>query len=111
MAARTDKLRASVLGLALLACSGCGGEPSARQVQNARAFEALLTAVSLRNKPELEGDAHAIEARHAAGSLTEANYRALHEIVERARVGDWSSAERRAYEFRSQFGDRGSYFE
>ena len=46
---------------------GCGGEPSRREVDNARAFEALLTAVSLRNEKELAHDAKLINERHEAG--------------------------------------------
>jgi hypothetical protein len=90
--------------------SGCGGEPSPREVSNARAFEALLTAVSLRNEKELEQDASAIDERHAAGTLSDRNYNELRAIVDRARARDWQGAEKRAYEFRAQFGDRGSYF-
>src|SRR5947209_2620387 len=98
-----------LLGLAT-ALSGCGGEPSRREGENARTFEALLTAVSLKNAKELEGDARQIEARHASGELSDARYRDLREIIEKARAKDWDGAERRAYEFRAQFGDRGSYF-
>jgi hypothetical protein len=96
--------------LAALALVGCGWEPSEREVRNARAFEALLTAVSLRNEKELEADARAIDERHASGELSGSKYREILEIVEKARAKDWGAAEKRAYEFRAQFGDRGSYF-
>jgi hypothetical protein len=99
-----------VLGLAT-ALSGCGREPSRREVENARAFEALLTAVSLKHDKEVERDAKAIEERHAAGELSDAKYRDLAEIIEKARAKDWAGAEKRAYEFRSQFGDDGSFFD
>jgi hypothetical protein len=89
---------------------GCTREPSAREVNNARAFEALLTAVSLRNAKELEADARRIDQRHTDGELSEGNYKELREIVERARARDWQGAEKRAYAFRAQFGDRGSFF-
>ncbi len=95
--------------LAAIASVGCG-EPSGREVANARAFEALLSAVSLKDPKELEGDARLIEARHASGDLSPGRYRELREIIDRARAKDWGGAERRAYEFRAQFGDRGSYF-
>jgi hypothetical protein len=91
--------------------AGCGGEPSRREVDNARAFEALLTAVSLRNERELERDARAIDARHAAGALSHGKYREMGEIIAKARTNDWAGAEKRAYEFRAQFGDRGSFFD
>jgi hypothetical protein len=94
----------------MLAPCGCGGEPSEREVKNARAFEALLTAVSLKNRKELEKDARVIDQRHAAGVLSDARYNDLRAIVEKARAGDWDAAEKRAYQFRAPFGDRGSFF-
>jgi hypothetical protein len=99
----------SRVALALIVI-GCGGEPTKREVANARAFEALLTAVSLRNETEVEGDAMLIDDRHKAGELSEGNYRTLCEIIAKARAKDWGGAEKRAYEFRKQFGDRGSFF-
>jgi hypothetical protein len=90
--------------------AGCGGEPSDREVQNARAFEALLTAVSLKDPKELEGDARLIEARHDSGELSDPSYRELFEVIEKGRAKDWAGAERRAYEFRARFGDAGAYF-
>src|SRR5258708_7152861 len=93
-----------------LALTGCGWEPSERELKNARAFEALLTAVSLKNATELEKDAAFIDERHDAGELSDSKYKDLREIVTEARAKNWTAAEKRAYEFRSQFGDRGSYF-
>jgi hypothetical protein len=95
----------------VLSLTGCGGEPSRREVRNARAFEALLTAVSLKNQSELEKDAKVIEERHAHGELSDSHYQVLREVIAKARAGDWISAEGRAYEFRKQFGDQGAYFE
>jgi hypothetical protein len=89
---------------------GCGGEPSHREVENARAFEALLTAVSLKHIKEVENDAKVIQSRYEAGDLSDANYRELGQIIEKARAHDWAGAERQAYDFRKQFGDEGSYF-
>ncbi len=91
--------------------SSCGGEPSRREVQNARAFEALLTAVSLKHEKEFERDAKVIDERHAAGEISDDKYRELAEIIKKARAQDWPGAEKQAYEFRSQFGDKGSFFE
>jgi hypothetical protein len=102
----------------LVLCAGialpfaaCGGEPSRREVLNARAFEALLTAISLKNWHELESDAKSIDERHAAGEISDAKYAELTDMIAKARAGDWGAAEKRAYEFRTQFGDRGSYFD
>jgi hypothetical protein len=102
MAALIERGRSlAVAGLILiLILAGCSGEPSGRERENRRELEALLTAVSLRNKSELERDAARIEARHASGELSDAPYRTLRAILEKARAGDWSAAEKQAYEFR-----------
>jgi hypothetical protein len=103
-------LRATVLAGLLLSPVGCRWEPSEREVKNARAFEALLTAVSLKNEKELETDAKVIDERHSAGELSESRYKEIQEVIAKARAKDWGGAEKRAYEFRAQFGDEGSYF-
>jgi len=90
--------------------SGCGGEPTQREVKNARAFESLLTAISLKHEKEVVNDAQVIDERHTAGEISDEKYRELAEIIEKARAKDWAGAEKRAYEFRSQFGDQGSFF-
>jgi hypothetical protein len=107
----TCRVRLSVMLLGLAAVlTGCGGEPSERELQNARAFEALLTAVSLRHDVEVENDARMIDLRHASGELSDEKYRELGEVIARARAKDWTGAQKRAYEFRKEFGDEGSYF-
>ena len=107
MAMRFD--RPSKIAMVLTLAVGCG-EPSRREVENARAFEALLTAISLRDAKELEADARLIEARRGSGELSDGNYRPLAEVVAKARSGDWPDAERLAYAFRARFGDAGAYF-
>lgn len=102
--------RMALAALASAVLAGCGGEPTQQEVQNARAFEALLTAVSLKDEREVERDAKAIDERHASGEMSEGKYREIAEVVAKARAKDWVGAEKRAYEFRSRFGDRGSYF-
>jgi hypothetical protein len=92
--------RASLIASLILALGGCSGEPSERELKNRRELEAILTAVSLKNKKELERDARRIEDRHTSGELSDAPYRTLREIVDKARAGDWAAAEKRAYEFR-----------
>jgi hypothetical protein len=107
MATRFD--RTSKIMVVLLLALGCG-EPSRREVENARAFEALLTAVSLRDAKELEADARLIEARRESGELSSGNYQALADVIAKGRGGDWPEAERLAYAFRAKFGDAGAYF-
>ncbi len=84
-----------------LVMSGCG-EPSARELKNRQEFEALLTAVSLRDKAELEKDAKRIDARHASGELSDAGHRDLQSIIAEARNGRWGEAEKQAYELREK---------
>ena len=87
-----------LLGL-VVSGSGCG-QPSEREYKNRRELEAVLTAVSLKNRKELEKDAGRIEDRHASGELSDASHKELMNIVDTARSGDWGKAERLAYEFR-----------
>ncbi len=88
-ASRRGQLSSMVVGL-IAAVTGCGGEPSQRELGNARAFEALLTAVSLKHDKEVENDARLIDERHAAGELSDEKYRALGEIIAKARAKDWA---------------------
>jgi hypothetical protein len=104
MAALSDGMsrvpRSSIIAALILALGGCSGEPSGRELKNRRELEALLTAVSLKNGKEVARDAQRIEARHASGELSDAPYRTLQEIIQKAQAGDWAAAEKQAYEFR-----------
>ncbi len=97
MPTRTDKRdsrlrRATVLSLVLmgplLLILGCG-EPSVRELKNRRELEALLTAVSLKNKSELEKDIKRIDERHNSGELSDQGYNDLQEIIKKAQAGNW----------------------
>lgn len=92
--------RVAIVAAVVLTLVGCSGEPSQRELKNRRELEALLTAITLKNETELNRDAGRIEERHAAGELSDAPYRALQEIVKKARSGDWAAAEEQAYDFR-----------
>ena len=83
----------------LITLAGCG-EPSVRELKNRRELEALLTAISLKNKKELDKDIKRIEDRHASGELSDDSYKDLQEIVKKAQAGDWGEAEKQAYELR-----------
>lgn len=93
--------RHAPLACLLLLLGGCGG-PSTEERENRKAFEFLLTAISLKNSKELEKDAQRIEERHSAGKLSDDRHRDLQGIIEKARAGDWGEAERLAYEFREK---------
>ena len=93
-------LRALLAGCSLM-LAGCG-EPSNRELKNRQEFEALLTAVSLKNKSELEKDARRIDDRHVSGELSDDGYQDLQAIIIKARDGKWGEAEKQAYEFRER---------
>jgi hypothetical protein len=97
--ARGHKSRTTLLVWLALLLTGCS-EPSVRELKNRRELEALLTAISLRNQKELDKDIRRIEARHAAGELTDGSYDDLREIIKKAQGGDWSGAEKQAYAMR-----------
>ncbi len=90
---RTVWLLAIAVGLTLAGC----GEPSEREYKNRRELEALLTAITLRNKNELDRDMRRIEERHDAGELSDASHKDLQEIIQKAQAGDWGEAEKEAY--------------
>ena len=104
MEATSEVGRARLLGAIVLAAllAGCRGEPSALELKNRQVFEALLTAVALKDAGELEADAKRIEARHAAGQLSDAAHDTLTAIVAEARAGRWGEAEAHAYQFRER---------
>lgn len=82
-----------------LALAGCG-EPSEREYKNRRELEALLTAITLRNKKELDKDIQWIEKRHTSGELSDESYKDLQEIIKKAQGGNWGGAQKQAYELR-----------
>jgi hypothetical protein len=83
----------------MVAVLGCG-DHSLRQLENRRELEALLTAISLRNKKELDRDIQRIDDRHAKGELSESGFKGLEPIFTKAREGDWAGAEKDAYALR-----------
>jgi hypothetical protein len=97
--ARSRKSRTALLVSLVLSLAGCG-EPSVRELKNRRELEALLTAISLKNKKELDKDIQRIEERHASGELSDESYKDLQAIAKKAQAGDWGGAEKQAYELR-----------
>ena len=97
--ARARRFSTIWLLTAAVALAGCG-EPSIRELKNRRELEALLTAISLRNKKELDKDILRIEDRHASGELSTESYKDLQEIIKKAKDGQWGEAEKQAYNLR-----------
>jgi hypothetical protein len=96
---RGYQARTTLLLSFVLLFIGCS-EPSVRELKNRRELEALLTAISLKNQKELDKDIQRIEERHTSGELSDESYKDLCEISKKAQGGDWSGAEKKAYEMR-----------
>ncbi|HEV3257759.1 MAG TPA: hypothetical protein VG013_12815 [Gemmataceae bacterium] len=97
---KTVRFRVLLLGLALLA-SGCRG-PTQEERDNRRGLDAILTAITMKNARLLEESAKRAKARHDAGQLTDEQYQGMEAFIKKARTGDWSGAEKDAYEFRKK---------
>jgi hypothetical protein len=90
------RLLATALVLTITSCRG----PTPEDRDNRRAFDALLTAVTLKNPRLLDLSVERIAARHDAGQFSDEDYQSLNAIAERARAGDWAAAEQDGYAFR-----------
>ena|SRR5581483_4398223 len=91
---------ALALVVAVLACLGGCGEPSEEARQNRRVVDAVLTAVTTKNRKELDKDAALWDKRLADGVLSEKPYKAVKASIEKAKAGDWAGAEDDLYKFR-----------
>jgi hypothetical protein len=89
------------LFLVCLLLPGCGPrEWSDEELQNRKVLDAILTAVTMKNRKELAADSKLLEARRAQGHVSEGHYQALQGMIAKARSGDWSGAERELYQLR-----------
>lgn len=88
------------VALALLVpVAGCG-QPSEETRQNRRLVDAVLTAVTTKNRKELDKDAALWDQRRADGALSEKSHKAVRACIEKAQAGDWAGAEDGLYRFR-----------
>ena len=78
---------------------GCG-QPTEESRQNRRLTDALLTAVTVKNKKELEKNKVLIDKRRTDAVMSEANHKTLIEIYSQAKLGKWAEAEEALYKFR-----------
>lgn len=90
--------RALLLAVAIFT-AGCS-KPTEVDRDNRRLLDAILTAITMKNTEWLEEDAKLLEKRHDAGQLTDSEHGKLLAIIDKARSGDWKSAEQAGYEFR-----------
>lgn len=91
--------RGLILLTAILFAAGCG-KPSEEARQNRRLVDAVLTAVTMKNRKELDKDAALWDKRLADGLLSEKPHKAVKACIEKAKAGDWSGAEDDLYKFR-----------
>lgn len=85
---------------AVAALAGCSRGPTVDELQNRKALDAVLTAVTLQNVEQLDEDACLLDARRAEGRVSQAHHEALTALIAQARSGDWLSAEEKLYKFR-----------
>lgn len=83
----------------LVSVGGCG-QPSEETRQNRRLVDAVLTAVTTKNRKELDKDAALWDKRLADGVLSEKSHKAVKACIEKAQAGDWAGAEDGLYRFR-----------
>lgn len=92
--------RAVVAALCVpLALGGCG-KPSEEARQNRRLIDAVLTAVTVKSRKQLDKDAAIWDKRRADGLVAEKPHQAVKACIDKARTGDWAGAEDDLYKFR-----------
>lgn len=92
-----------LFSVAILAASlfGCG-KPSETRRDNRRLFDAILTAIVIRNPTELAKDKELLNERQKAGTLSKKTCDAIQVHISSAEQGDWESAEKGLYELRKK---------
>lgn len=84
-------------GLLTFTANGCG-YPAASP-NNLRLIASLRTALSARNGVWLKANEDLMQKRHNEGAMQDAEFEAFQAIIQQAREGDWSGAEREAVKF------------
>jgi hypothetical protein len=80
--------------------TGCRRTPTEAERDNRRLMDAVLTSITIKNARLLEDNAGRAKARRDAGHLTDEEYRGMTAVIDKARQGDWSGAEKDGYRFR-----------
>ncbi|MFO0850760.1 MAG: hypothetical protein U0871_19720 [Gemmataceae bacterium] len=93
------RVAATVAACISLALAGCGN-PSEDARQNRRVVDAVLTAVTVKSRKQLDKDAALWDKRLADGLVSERCHKTVKECIEKARSGDWGGAEDALYKFR-----------
>lgn len=86
--------------------------PPAVDHNNLKYIQLLWTAVSSRNEEWVNRVEQAVQERHGAGNMSDAELSHFESIIDTARTGDWESANRASYAFaEAQLGRRRSQSE
>ena len=93
-----------LVAVAIAACVslvfvGCG-KPSEDARQNRRVVDAVLTAVTVKNRKQLEKDSVLWDKRLQDGVVSERCHKAVKACIDKARAGQWAEAEDALYAFR-----------
>jgi hypothetical protein len=99
------RLALASLVLGALVAIGSGCRPPAVEFENLHLVASLRTACSAQKTEWLEGVAKAVEARHAAGHMSEIEREHFVELIEIARCGEWEEADQKCLAFeKAQLG-------
>jgi hypothetical protein len=82
----------------MILAAACGRPPQAAPA-NQRLISSLRTALSVQKLDWLEQNVQEIDSRHAAGQMSEVEYRAFAAIIAKAKAGHWKEAEQDAVAF------------
>ncbi|MFO0900523.1 MAG: hypothetical protein U0836_24095 [Pirellulales bacterium] len=92
--------RGAILAILVSSMVGCSEKPADEARQNRRLVDAVLTAVTTRNRKELRRDANLWNERLASGLVGKEFHGAVSQAIAKASGGDWSGAEEDLYRFR-----------
>ena len=88
------------IALATMLFIGCSSQPTEDARQNRRLVDGLLTAVTIKNRKELDRCMAMLDERRANAVLSESHHKRLTEIYSEAKAGEWAKAEEALYKFR-----------
>ena len=91
----------AIVAVAMSLVGGCS-RPTETARNNRRLFDAILTAVTIRNRDELLKDKKLLDARLDNAQLSAESHATITHAVDKAAGGDWSAAEAELYKFREQ---------
>jgi hypothetical protein len=97
------------IAVALLLTMGLGvwiwssRPPTMEMRDNRKAVDAILTAITMKNKRLLEAGIQRAQERRQAAQLTEDQFAGMLAFASKARSGDWSGAEKDGYAFRQKY--------